>query len=102
VLINNKKFDMDGIRTVVHGLVEAVKERLHIELMFVDKDTVPAVDIGSLVDNPAETSKGWSFLNDTRNVFLVDGRRWMWRRLAKEEDGIGAKFVEGGFGNIRG
>jgi len=26
----------------------------------------------------------------------------MWRRLAKEEDGIGAKFVEGGFGNIRG
>ncbi|KAM0712555.1 hypothetical protein Q7P35_000001 [Cladosporium inversicolor] len=26
----------------------------------------------------------------------------MWRRLAKEEDSIGAKFVEGGFGNVRG
>jgi hypothetical protein len=75
VLIDDKKFDMDGICTVVHGLVEVVKERLHVELMFVDKDIVPAVDIGSLVDNPAETSKGWSFLNDTCNMFPVDGRR---------------------------
>jgi hypothetical protein len=58
VLINDKKFDIDSIRIVVHGLVEVVKERLHVELMFVDKDIVPAVDIGSLVDNPAETSEG--------------------------------------------
>jgi hypothetical protein len=74
-LIDDKKFDIDGIRTVVYGLVEAVKERLYVELMFVDKDIVPAVDIGSLVDNLAETSERWSFLNDTRNMFLVDGRR---------------------------
>jgi hypothetical protein len=58
VLINDKKFDIDGIRTVVHSLVEAVKERLYIELMFVDEDIVPVVDIGSLVDNPAKTSEG--------------------------------------------
>jgi hypothetical protein len=77
VLIDDKKFDMDGICTVVHGLVEAVRERLHVELMFVDDDTVPTVDISSLADNLAETSEGWSFLNDTRNVFLVDGRRWI-------------------------
>jgi hypothetical protein len=74
VLIDNKKFDMDGIRTVVHSLVEAVRERLHVELMFADDDTVPIVDIGSLADNSAETSERWSFLNNTRNVFLVDGR----------------------------
>jgi hypothetical protein len=100
-LIDDKKFDINSIRTVVHGLVEAVKERLQVELMFVDEDTVPIVDIGSLVDNLAETSKGWSFLNDTQNVFLVDGRRWMWRRLAKEEDSIRTRFVKGGFRNIR-
>jgi hypothetical protein len=58
VLINDKKFDIDGIRTVVHSLVEAVKERLYVELMFVDEDIVPVVDIGSLVDNPAKTSEG--------------------------------------------
>ena len=58
VLIDDKKFDMDGIRTVVHSLVEAVRERLHVGLMFVDDDTVPVVDISSLADNLAETSKG--------------------------------------------
>jgi hypothetical protein len=58
VLVDNKKFDMDGIRTVVHGLVEVVRERLYVELMFADDDTIPVVDIGSLVDNPAETSEG--------------------------------------------
>lgn len=63
---------MDSICTVVHGLVKVVRERLHIELIFTDDDIVPIVDIGSLVDNPAETSKGWSFLNDTCNVFLVN------------------------------
>jgi hypothetical protein len=56
-LIDDKKFDMNSIRIVVYGLVEAVKERLHIELMFADKDTVPVVNIGSLVDNPAKTSE---------------------------------------------
>ena len=75
VLIDDKKFDIDGIRTVIHGLVEVVKERLQVELMFVDEDIVPVVNIGSLVDNLAKTSKRWSFLNDTRNVFLVDSRR---------------------------
>ena len=56
-MIDDKKFDIDGICIVVHGLVEAVRERLHVRLMFTDDDMVPAVDIGSLADNLAETSK---------------------------------------------
>ena len=58
MLIDDKKFDIDSIRIVVYGLVEAVRERLHVELIFVDEGIVPVVDIGSLVDNPAETSEG--------------------------------------------
>ena len=58
MLIDDKKFDMDGIRMVVHGLVEVVRERLHVGLMFADDDMVPAVDIGSLADNPTKTSEG--------------------------------------------
>ena len=56
-MIDDKKFDIDGIRIVVYGLVEVVRERLYIELMFADSDIVPAVNIGSLADNLAETSK---------------------------------------------
>jgi hypothetical protein len=79
ILVDDKRFDMDGIRTVVHSLVEAVRDRLYAELMLMlmDGDIAPKVDIGSLADNPVETSEGWSFLNDTRNVFPVDGRRWI-------------------------
>ena len=58
MLIDDKKFDIDGIRTVVHGLVEAVRERLYVELMFADDDTVPVVDISSLADNLADISEG--------------------------------------------
>jgi hypothetical protein len=100
ILVDDKRFDMDGIRTVIYGLVEAVRDRLYAELILTDGDTVPTVDVGSLADNPVETSEGWSFLNDTRNVFLVDGRRWMLRRLASEPDGIGARFIDGGFVDV--
>jgi hypothetical protein len=100
ILVDDKRFDMDGIRTVVHGLVEAVRDRLYAELILTDGDTVPTVDVGLLADNPVETSEGWSFLNDTRNVFPVDGRRWMLRRLASEPDGIGARFIDGGFADV--
>jgi hypothetical protein len=57
-LIDNKRFDIDGIRIVVYGLVEAVRKRLHVELMFADSNTISTVNIGSLADNPAETSEG--------------------------------------------
>ena len=32
VLIDNKRFSMDDIRTVVHGLQETARRRLHEEL----------------------------------------------------------------------
>ena len=58
MLIDDKKFDIDGIRIVVYGLVEVVRERLYIKLIFVDNNVVPTVNIGSLADNPAKTSEG--------------------------------------------
>ena len=58
MLIDDKKFDIDSIRIVVHSLVEAVRKRLHVELMFADGDMVPIVDISSLADNLAKISEG--------------------------------------------
>jgi hypothetical protein len=58
VLIDDKKFSIDGIYIVVYGLVEVVRERLHVELIFIDDDIVPIVDISSLVDNLAKISEG--------------------------------------------
>ena len=76
ILIDNKQFDMDDIRTVVHGLLETARERLYRDLMFVDNEgqQAPAIDIEKLADNPAEMSEGWSFLEDARNEFPIEGK----------------------------
>jgi hypothetical protein len=87
----------------VHGLLETGKKRLYRDLMFVDDEgrQAPAIDIEKLVDNPVETSEGWSFLEDSRNEFPVDGKRWMWKRLVRgEEDGLKGRFVRGGFEGV--
>ncbi|KAK5109839.1 hypothetical protein LTR85_002037 [Meristemomyces frigidus] len=94
ILIDNKRFSIDDIRTVVHGLHETVRQRLDRELLFVEWADMPPVDVTALADNPAEISEGWSFLADTRNAFAVDGRRWMWRRLFQEGE-LQRRFVRG-------
>ena len=33
----------------------------------------------------AEDKVGWSFLQDIRNRFSVDGKWWLWKRVYKEE-----------------
>lgn len=100
ILVNKIKFSMDDIRTVVHGLYETVRKRLN-ELLFVDReDAMPALDLKSLCDNPAELSEGWNFLKDRRNQFSVDGERWMWRRMFAE-DVIEKYFIKGGLDHVR-
>ena len=89
---------MGDIRTVVHGLTETVRTRLTQELMFLgpargdiaDSAAVlaavlPVLDLAHTFDNAAEITKGWSFLQDVRNSFAVDGTRWLWRRMFNEE-----------------
>jgi len=46
---------------------------------------LPELDLGKLFDNAAEMTEGWSFLSDTRNVWAVEGERWMWRRMWEEK-----------------
>lgn len=99
ILVDNKRFSMDDIRTVVHGLNETVRQRLHRDLLFVKWDDMPPIDIGSLADNPVEISEGWSFLSDARNKFAVDGQRWMWRRLFREGE-VQQKFIQGDIDSV--
>ena len=80
---------MGDIRAVVHGLYETVKERLNNDVLFVGGEetatALPKFDIHQLFDNAAEMTEDWSFLQDTRNVWEVNGERWMWDRLFKEQ-----------------
>ena len=89
ILIDKISFTMDNIRTVVHGLEDKARSRLIEELMLIDMERkgeeIPKLELSELVDNPAELTEGWSFVNDIRNKWSTDGNVWMWRRLFGEE-----------------
>ena len=50
----------------------------------IDEGQVPRIDWSALRDNMAETAVGWSFLDDIRNRFSVDGRWWLFNRMFTE------------------
>ena len=88
ICIDKISFTMDDVRTVVHGLNGHVREGLVTGLMMLEEDgntQLPELDLGKLFDNAAEMTEGWSFLSDTRNVWAVEGERWMWRRMWEEK-----------------
>ena len=64
---------------MVHRLVKEARKELFIELMIVDRNVdrqgQQALVIGweSIVDNPSKSWVGWSFLDDERTKFAVDG-----------------------------
>jgi hypothetical protein len=60
-------------------LIEEARKELFIELMIVDRNIdgegqqAPAINWESIVDNLLESQVGWSFLDDKRTKFAVDG-----------------------------
>ena len=75
---------MSQVRSIVHGLVEEAKKEL-FKLMIVDDADKPAINWESMVDNPSESRVGWSFLDDERTKFAVDGQWWLYERMFKEQ-----------------
>jgi hypothetical protein len=82
ILYQQIQFSMSQVRCIVHGLVEEAREELFSKLIMVGMDAdneidaqqVPPIKWEKLRDNPAETGVGWSFLDDERSQFSVDGQ----------------------------
>ena len=93
ILYQQIRFSMAEVRTMVHGLVREAREVLFKDLMLVDIDSqgqvdsiqVPGIDWDNMVDNPTENRVGWSFLDDDRNRFQVDGKWWLYQRMFTEQ-----------------
>lgn len=58
---------------------------------------MPALSLRSLVDNPAESAPGWSFVQDLRNEVLQGYGRWLLDRIVENnwlcKDFLGASGV---------
>ncbi|KAI0999717.1 hypothetical protein K3495_g8479 [Podosphaera aphanis] len=46
---------------------------------------IPRLDLESFNENPAEMTCGWNFLQDSRNLFEVDGKKWLYQRVLQHE-----------------
>lgn len=92
-LYSGMRFSIHKFRGMVHGLVAEAREILFRKLLMVemnedgevDARKVPPINWDQLVDNLAETRVGWSFLDDERNQFAVDGKWWLYDRIFKEQ-----------------
>ncbi|KFY83127.1 hypothetical protein V500_10159, partial [Pseudogymnoascus sp. VKM F-4518 (FW-2643)] len=93
ILYQQIRFDMAEVKTMMRGLVDEARAVLYKELMMVDVDSqgqvdatqVPGIDWDMMVDNPSENRVGWSFLDDERNRFEVDGKWWLYERMFTEQ-----------------
>jgi hypothetical protein len=93
ILYPGMRFSMTQFRSMVHGLVAEAREVLFSKLMMVrmngegeiDPQQVPTINWDQLVDQPSESRIGWSFLDDERNQFAVDGKWWLFERIYKEK-----------------
>lgn len=74
-----------------HGLIEEARKELCTELMMVEVNAngqgqqAPAIYWESMVDSPLKSPVGWSFLDDERTKFAVDGQWWLFERIFKEQ-----------------
>jgi superfamily II DNA helicase RecQ len=101
VIVSRKVgFSMDQIRTVVHGLLATTRKRLVEDLMFMvpgvsdwRAEDMPGFDMAGVFDNHSVMDEGFNFVQDARNQWPVDGKRWIGQRLFTET-AVRARFIE--------
>ena len=101
ILYQQIRFNMAEVRTMIRGLVGEARDVLYKELIMVDVDSqgqvdatqVPGIDWDTMVDNPSENRVGWSFLDDERSRFEVDGKWWLYQRMFTEQK-VRERFID--------
>jgi len=101
VIYRKIEFDMTQLQIMVHTAVANARMILMRDLMMIpldkvgdiDEGQVPVVKWSALRDNMGETKVGWSFLDDSRNPFSVDGPWWLFKRVL-DEPRLKRRFVQ--------
>ena len=103
VLYQQIQFNMQQLRSMIHGLVAETRGILIQDLLLLQMDdhgdiqgeALPRIDWVNTVDNPTEQKLGWSFLKDIRNQFesTNPGRDWLAKRVI-ERPGLHQEFIQ--------
>jgi hypothetical protein len=88
-------FTMGQFKGFIHQLVSDTRQLLLDELMFTNTTDIPKIPWKTLYDDPTQSGHGWSFLQDTRTPWPVDGAKWIQQRLRREPQ-LAKQFFEHG------
>ena len=92
IIYKKVEFSMIQLKLMVQSVVANVRMELMRDLMMiplndigdVNEGHVPSINWPALRDNMAERRVGWSFLDDVRNPFSVDGSWWLFKRIFQD------------------
>lgn len=89
-------FSVAQLQSWTHGLGEECRRLMAQELLGFrvnDEQPIPPIPWELLYDNPSIHKPGYSFMHDERNLWPVDGSRWLFQRVMDQED-VRAEFVQ--------
>ena len=74
-------FSMADFRGMAEQLQISTRKKLLSVMFATDESEMPAVPWTELFDDPSNASVGWSFIDDTRTRWPVDGKEWLFQRI---------------------
>lgn len=93
LLYQQLSFTTGDLRGWIHGLVQSCRDLLASELLLLSASVeAPSIPWSTIADNPSETAAGWSFLQDSRTTWPVDGSQWLLGRI-RSDQGLSYRFV---------
>ncbi|RMJ20597.1 hypothetical protein PHISP_08533, partial [Aspergillus sp. HF37] len=78
LLYQQMHFTMGDFRGFMHGLIGSAQRLLHEELLFGTQPhspAIPTIPWASIYDDPTQGKNGWSFLQDSRTRWPVNGEQ---------------------------
>jgi len=87
-------FTMGDFRGFVHGLVSSMRQLMHEELLMCEAASTPAIPWDQVMDDPTQPKPGWSFLDDSRTPWPLQGAQWLMNRIQREPR-LQQQFIDG-------
>ena len=84
LLYKDVKFTMRQFRGMVDHTVRDAQRILMEDLLQCAPNQVPAIPWDQLYDNPFNEDPQWSFVQDPRTPWPVDGTSWLWQHIQND------------------
>lgn len=79
-------FSLGDLRACVHGLTSATAQILLDELLLCEESQVPSIPWDSIKEDPNQSAARYSFLQDPRTKWPVDGEQWLLQHVVTTKD----------------